>query len=57
MEEEKTFKVILTEKEIMSILDLAETEFSWNKNADKNYPYLDSAIAKLERFENYDKKV
>jgi len=51
MEKEKTFKVELTEKEIKSILDLAETEFSWNKDVDKNYPYLDSAIAKLERYE------
>lgn len=51
MTKEKTFKIELTGKEIKSILDLAETEFSWNKNADNTYPHLDSAIAKLERFE------
>jgi len=46
MKKEKTFKVELTEKEIKSILDLAETEFFWNKD----YPDLDSAIVELERY-------
>jgi len=50
MKKEKTFKVELTEKEIKSILDLAETEFSWNKDVDKDYPDLDSAIVELERY-------
>ncbi len=44
-------KVVLTDNELKSILSLAETEFNWNHNYIQEYPYLDGAIAKLEKFE------
>ena len=44
-------KVVLTDDELQSILSLAETEFDWNNNANEDYGFLDSAIAKLEMFD------
>ena len=43
-------KVDLTKNEIMALLNVIESELSWNKESRENKD-LDTACAKLEQFE------
>jgi hypothetical protein len=44
--------VVLTQGELNNLLDLIKAEFRWNDEVDTDYPYLDTARAKLELFED-----